>query len=427
MAPKTIQAVKGTFDVFPEDAPFWRHIEETARETFEIYGYEEIRTPIFEVTELFVRSIGEVTDIVQKEMYTFTDPGGRSLTLRPEATAPVVRAFLEQRVHVNRPFVKYYYVGPMFRSERPQAGRSRQFHQVGVEAIGSQAASVDAEVIALAAGYFSRLGLDDVCLRLNSVGCSACKEAYSGELREFLVPRKEELCEDCRARVDRNVFRVMDCKNTACRDVIEQAPAILDRLCAPCRTHFDEVCSLLGLIGVSCTVESRLVRGLDYYTRTVFEITHAALGAKDAIGAGGRYDNLVEEMGGPSLGAVGFAVGVERTIMAFRQKGIGIPPASGKLVYLVSLGEDAFRRNYQLMEELRRDGIRARMDPEPRSAKAQMRAADRFGAALCVIRGENEIEKGVVCLRDMAFGEEDQVLEKDLRDRLLKKIQEENR
>ncbi|MDP8219322.1 MAG: histidine--tRNA ligase [Candidatus Theseobacter exili] len=426
MSNKSIKAIKGTFDILPSETPLWTHIEEVSRKTFEQYGFEEMRTPVFEATELFVRSIGEVTDIVQKEMYTFTDPGERSLTLRPEGTAPVVRAYLEHRIHVNQPFVKYYYIGPMFRRERPQAGRTRQFHQVGVEAIGSDSPGVDVETIALAYRLFVQLGIDDVSIRLNSVGCKPCKENYSGLLRKFLKPRISELCNDCKQRIDRNVFRVLDCKETACRKVVAEAPSILDSLCKPCSEHFDEVCKLLENIDVPVNIDPRLVRGLDYYTRTVFELNHSALGAKDAVGAGGRYDNLIEEMGGPAKPAIGFAIGLERTIMILKKKGADKVSSDKDKVYLISLGQYAFELNFKLLEKLRRCGINASMDPEPRSTKAQMRAADRIGAAIAIIRGDREIEEGVVMLRDMRKGNEDTIRKDNVIDKLLEKLQGEN-
>ena len=419
---KSVKAIKGTFDILPSETRLWAYVEEISRHTFEQYGFQEIRTPVFEATDLFVRSIGEVTDIVQKEMYTFTDPGERSLTLRPEGTAPVVRAYLEHRIHVNQPFVKYYYTGPMFRREKPQAGRTRQFHQMGVEAIGSGSPAIDAETIALAYQLFTKIGIDDVTVRLNSVGCLPCKEQYSASLRAYLSPRVSELCDDCKKRVDRNVFRVLDCKESACRKVVSEAPSILDSLCKPCENHFNDVLALLEAIQVPVTVDSGLVRGLDYYTRTVFELNHTALGAKDAVGAGGRYDNLVEEMGGPSKPAVGFAVGMERTMMILQKKGKDRAPDEIKRVYLVSLGKDAFGLNFRLIESLRRAGISAYMDPEPRSTKAQMRAADRIGAAFTVIRGDREIEEGIVVLKDMRKGTEGTVKIDDIRDKLLKEL-----
>ena len=335
-----IHAVRGTNDILPGETWKWRFLEETARKIFDVFGYEEIRTPIFENTELFIRSVGETSDIVEKQMYTIPEEGGSGLTLRPEATACVVRAFLQHELHREDRLHKLYYVGPMFRHERPQKGRLRQFHQIGVEVIGAGHPAVDAEVIGLLSQMLFEIGLEGALFKINSVGCLSCKTNYSKILRDDLRTRLQTLCEDCQRRFEKNVLRVLDCKKAQCQEVLTQVPLLPDVICLECRDHFNRVQNLLNQLGVKFELAPKLVRGLDYYTRTIFEVTHSALGAQDALAAGGRYDLLIESMGGPPLGAVGFGAGMERLLLALGEKIKGTGPYK-PLIFLASLGEKA--------------------------------------------------------------------------------------
>lgn len=405
-----IQGVKGASDILPEEVGVWQALEETTRELFERYGFKEIRNPIFEHTELFVRSVGEGTDIVSKEMYTFEDKGEKWLTLRPEATASVVRAYLQHHYPVKDPFQKWYYIGPMFRRERPQAGRSRQFHQLGVEVLGSKEPGLDGEILALVHQFFKAIGLDDVALVLNSVGCRDCRKDYVKKLSDTLKSQLSHLCRDCHERTKKNVLRVLDCKNKECQPVIAKAPQILDSICGDCRNHFEKVQEILKWIQVPYTLNPRLVRGLDYYTRTVFEITHPSLGAQDAVGAGGRYDNLIGDMGGPKqLGATGFALGVERILLALQNKKKKIAKENKPLVYLVSLGQEAWSRNIQTLFYLRSSGIFAEMEMGDKSIKSQMRSANKCGARYAFVLGEEEIQQGKGTIKNLETGNEEKI------------------
>lgn len=405
-----IQGVKGANDVLPSQAGAWQFVEEKARELFELYGFREIRTPVFEHTELFVRSVGEGTDIVTKEMYTFEDKGEKFLTLRPEATACVVRAYLEHHLPVHEPFQKLYYIGPMFRRERPQAGRFRQFHQVGVEVLGGNEAGWDGEILKLVHRFFQELGLPEIKIFLNSVGCSECRKNYSQTLKDYFKPLLPKLCSACHIRFEKNVLRILDCKVPDCKPVLEQSPKILDANCEKCRGHFEKLLACLKWIEVPYEIQPRLVRGLDYYTRTVFEITHPMLGAQDAVGAGGRYDDLIGSLGGPKhLGATGFALGVERILLALEKKNAVLKKDVAPLVFLVSLGEEAFRLNYQLLFLLREKKIAAEMDLEGKSIKAQMRSADKSGAQFALVRGDDEIKAGQVTLKNLRDGKEEKL------------------
>ncbi len=409
-----ISAPRGMPDTLPSDMPLLRRIEETAHRVFRIYGYEEIRTPMFEETRLFVRGIGEATDIVEKEMYTFADAGrdpaasGDSITLRPEGTAPAVRAVVEHELLKQQGFWKLYYVGPMFRKERPQAGRLRQFEQIGCEAVGSGEPAVDAESILLAARFFNEVGLPGVQVKINTIGCPNCRAAYRDVLRQLLAPRRADLCEDCRSRFDRNVFRVLDCKNPACREIARAAPPMRDHLDADCRAHFEAVTALLARAGLEFKVDDHLVRGFDYYTRTVFELSHSALGARDAVCGGGRYDNLVAELGGPPAGCVGFAVGVVPTVLALQKQNIAqaLQPAAGADAYLIAVNDEVRTDIFRMAEKLRAEGIRAEMDYERRSLKAQMRSANKCRARYAIFVGPDELAAGKLKLKEMATGEE---------------------
>ncbi len=393
------RAPKGTMDILPPESAKRRKLVEKATSLFNAYGYREIETPAFEHTEVFARGIGEGTDIVQKEMFTFLDKGGRSLTLRPEATAGVARAFVQHRLDTRGLPAKFYYQGPMFRHERPQAGRLRQFSQLGVELMGSPLPVADGEVIALCAAFFASLGVKAE-LVINSVGDQECRPAYVETLRAYLEENREGLCEDCRRRMVDNPLRVLDCKVDKCSSVIERAPEIRDHLCSGCVEHQAMLERLLAAAGVSFRRDGRLVRGLDYYTRTVFEFQDPELGAKNALAAGGRYDHLVEELGGKPTPSVGFSIGLERVMLAGPD--VGDDRRGG--IYVIAIGEAARMKAFTLAQGLRGAGVCADLDHLGRSPKAQMREADREGFRLVAILGEEELAGGFVTLRDLEEG-----------------------
>lgn len=408
-----IKAPRGTEDILPDNWGLWRTVEKTAREIFELAGYYEIRTPIFEDTNLFIRSIGETTDIVEKEMYTFRDGETSSITLRPENTAPVMRAYVEYEVYKTKRFQKYYYIGPMFRKERPQAGRLRQFHQMGIEAVGTIDPLLDAETIIIATQIFNRLGLSDHKVKINSIGCKICRPGFRTVLKEELIKYEEKLCELCKARLNRNVFRVLDCKEERCKEITQLMPSIQKYLCDGCRADFSGLKDSISMAGINYNIEPHLVRGLDYYTKTVYEITHPSLGARDTICAGGRYDNLIEEIGGPSTGAVGFAAGIEATILAMKNSMTNMPKPFTSLdapkpdIYVVSIGNESRKESFCIINKIRAAGLSADMDYEARSPKAQMRTANKLGVNRVIMIGPDEINKGVVKLKDMRTGNED--------------------
>ena len=413
-----VKALRGMKDILPEETGAWQYVEDKARSTFELYGYKEIRTPALEETALFVKSIGEGTDIIRKEMYTFKDKGKRKISLRPEGTAPVVRAYLENNLDKIGGLVKLYYTGPMFRSERPQAGRSRQFHQIGVEAIGSLNPHLDVDVISLMKVYFDSIGLADYTIKLNSLGCGKDKSALKKELKRNLGSQTNRLCKDCRIRYKKNILRVFDCKVESCKALLREAPNMMDFLCTDCAGHFQEVKSALDLLGVKYKIDPYIVRGLDYYTRTTFEVTHPSLGAQDAIGAGGRYDNLVKELGGPKMGACGFALGQDRLITALALKK---EPASLD-IYIATVGQESYEKGFQLLNQLRKDGISSEIDYEYKSLKAQMRVANKLKAKFVAILGEDELHKGIIALRDMSSGQQEEVRIEDFMEELKKRI-----
>jgi histidyl-tRNA synthetase len=379
--------------------PAWHLLEATARRLLETSGYSEIKLPIFEASELFARSLGATTDIVEKEMYTFPDRDGKSLTLRPEGTASVIRAYIEHHLWGESPLTKVYYVGPMFRHERPQAGRFRQFHQIGAEAIGSQSPLLDAEFLILLDRLFRALGVTPTTLLLNSLGCPLCRPRYRDALTAFLADRIGDLCEACRRRFETNPLRILDCKREECRTATRDAPAITGYLGPECIGHFEAVTTALTDVGLRYRLEPRLVRGLDYYTKTAFEFTAEGLGAQNTIAAGGRYDGLVETLGGPPTPAVGFALGIERVLALLP---VGSAPAPGLGVFLAALGEAAGRRLAGLMTTLRDAGIRAETDYDRASLKSQMRKADKLGARFTVILGDDELATHTAVVRDMA-------------------------
>lgn len=394
-------APRGTKDILPDTVGDWNYVEGEIRELCRRFGYSEIRTPIFEHTELFQRGIGEGTDVVDKEMYTFTDRGERSITLRPENTASAVRAYLQNKLYAQSNLVKLFYIGSMFRYDRPQAGRMREFHQFGVEALGEANPAVDAEVILLAMNLLEGLGLKDLELSINSVGCPKCRSKYRTMLQDFFRDKLEDLCEDCRSRFERSPLRILDCKKDSDKPYMADAPKITDCLCEECADHFAKLKELLTSAGISFTHDPRLVRGLDYYTKTAFEIKYPPLGAQSAVAGGGRYDGLIEEMGGNPTPAVGFATGLERLLLALESQNL-LPEKNRSVdAYVVALGETAQAEGFKLLNRLRQQGLSAAMDFAGRSMKAQMKQANKLGAKYSVILGEDEIAEDVVMLRSM--------------------------
>ncbi|MCL6612551.1 MAG: histidine--tRNA ligase [Peptococcaceae bacterium] len=395
---------RGTADVLPDDAGRWRHVEETFRQICREYNYQEIRTPVFEHTELFERGVGDTTDIVEKEMYTFRDRGDRSVTLRPEGTAPVARAYLENRLNAGPQPVKLYYTGPMFRYDRPQAGRYRQFHQLGAEVLGSDDPAVDAELIAMAMDFYGRLGLRDLDLHINSVGCPRCRSELRLRLREFFRPVHDKLCVNCRGRLDKNPLRVLDCKVERCDELAGNAPTTIDCLCPDCEKHFGRVKACLEGLGIPFTVNGRLVRGLDYYTHTAFEVMVPDIGAQSSIGGGGRYNGLVEALGGPPTPGVGYALGVERIILTMERQGAPFPARNRPDVFVAAADPSGEEKAFGVLFALRAEGLSADKDYLGRSLKAQMKLAGRIGCRFVVILGGDELKRGAAAVRDMAGG-----------------------
>ena len=404
-----INAPRGTNDILPPDSAKWNYIEEKAKYIFDLYNYDEIRTPIFEYTELFQRGIGEVTDIVEKEMYTFEDKSGRSITLRPEGTASVVRSFLENKIYGQAQPTKYYYIGPMFRYERPQAGRYRQFNQLGIEVFGTKDPMVDAEVIAVGMHYMEILGLEDLTLYINSIGCPECRPQYLKKLKKYLKEHKAELCEDCKHRIDKNPLRVLDCKNDSCQQVTEDAPKLINHLCEECEVHFDKLQTNLKNIDIEFEIDPHLVRGLDYYTKTAFEVKYEGLGAQDTIFGGGRYDKLADEIGKKDVPGIGFALGIERLLLTLDKQNIEIPIDKSIDIYLTTIGEKAKQACFDLLNKFRKNGIKAEIDYQDRSVGGQMKSADRMNATYTVIVGENELDSGKATVRNMKNGEEQEI------------------
>ncbi|MFQ5989406.1 MAG: histidine--tRNA ligase [Candidatus Methylomirabilales bacterium] len=411
------RGVRGAPDILPVDVVRWQRVEDEARRILHDYSYLEIRTPIFERTELFVRGIGEGTDIVEKQMYTFQDRGKESLTLRPEGTAPVIRACLEHHLLTRGGLYKVYYIGPMFRHERPQAGRFRQFHQIGAEAIGVEDPGLDAEVLDLLCHLFDTLGVAGWKLHLNSIGDDTCRPVFRERFIRYIHGKQEKLCPDCRVRLERNPLRILDCKEKGCQSLVARAPSPLESLCKECETHFRRVQDLLGLLKIDYTVNERLVRGLDYYIRTTFEFVNPALGAQNAIAGGGRYDKLVGEMGGPPTPGIGFAIGMERLLISLPPEGQGDVWTG---VFAAILGKEAFQVGFQIVQGLRRQGIRTGVDLEGRSLKSQMRFAHKERYRYALILGEEELKTGLATLKDMAKGDQEQIPLREVVDRLVR-------
>ena len=404
-----IKSIKGTADVLPSDSYKWQFVERKFLDTAQKYGFGEIRVPTFEDKRLFIRSVGDTTDVVQKEMYTFTDQGGRELALRPEGTAGVNRAVIENGLINGALPVKLSYAISCFRAEKPQAGRMREFHQLGMELFGASSPSADAEVIAFVDEFFRLLGIRNISLEINSIGCKECRKNYHAALKSYFEARKDRLCDTCLERLDKNPLRILDCKNPDCKEVAKDAPVVLDYLCDGCRDHFEGLKKRLDALGVRYTVNPRIVRGLDYYVRTVFEFVSSDLGAQSTVCGGGRYDGLIKSLGGPDQPGIGYAMGVERLLMVMKAQGIEIPAPAPCDLYIGSIGEEASVEALRLCGILRGEGFSAECDIVGRSVKAQMKYADKIGARFSMVLGDNELAEKKATVKNMATGENAEV------------------
>ena len=403
------KAIKGTKDVLPKDVHKIQYIEATALDIASKFGYKEIRTPVFEHTELFQRGVGDTTDVVQKEMYTFDDKGGRSITLRPEGTAGAVRSYLENGLCNEALPQKVCYLISCYRYEKPQAGRLREFHQFGVECFGSASPLADAEIIALAKSLFDTLGVKDLSLEINSIGCPTCRAEYHKALKEYFSSRKDELCNTCKSRLDRNPMRILDCKSPICHEIAEGAPVVIDYLCDECKEHFENVQKYLKAQNIEYTINPQIVRGLDYYTKTVFEFVSNSIGAQGTVCGGGRYDGLVEELGGQHTPSLGFAMGIERLMLLMEAQGCEFPEAEKPDLFIVALGEKATLKAVEIAKDMREEGFSALLDLNQRSVRAQMKYADKLGAKFNVVIGDNEVEAKTAKLKNMQTGEETEI------------------
>lgn len=399
------QKPKGTLDILPTESGVWLYLEDIIRKQADLFGFGEIRFPTFEVTELFNRGVGDSTDIVQKEMYTFTDKDGSSLTLRPEGTACVARSVLENGLYAGAMPIKLYYLSNFFRREKPQAGRSREFWQFGTELFGSESAQADATIIMLASGIFEKLGLKNIVLKINSIGCTNCRPAYRKALKKHFEANKEELCETCQGRLETNPLRILDCKSPICKGIAKDAPRTVDFLCEDCKQHFDKLQKLLSACGIKYEVDTNIVRGLDYYTRTVFEFINKNIGAQSTVCGGGRYDGLIEELGGKPLAGVGFGMGITRLIQSLKEENLLPEANSAADVYIASLGDKAAEVAFGFADGLRKKGLAAETDLCARSLKSQMKYANKTGARYVLVLGDNEIEKREAVLQNMKSGE----------------------
>ncbi len=398
-------APKGTKDLLPADAYKWQYVEKAFADICERYGFKEIRTPVFEHTELFQRGVGDTTDIVQKEMYTW-EQAKRSLTLRPEGTSPVVRAFVEHKLYAEVQPSKMYYNIPCFRYEKPQSGRLRAFHQFGIEIFGTDNQMADAEVIALGHDFIREMGIKDVELRINSIGCPKCRETYREILRDFLAPKYDALCGTCKDRYERNPMRILDCKAPEDQELVKGAPVMLDYICEECQVAFDDLKENLDAYGIEYTVDPGIVRGLDYYTKTAFEFISRNIGAQGTVCGGGRYDHLSEELGGPPIPGVGFGLGIERLLLTMEANGVRIPEPQGADAFIVVMGAEAKKVGLRLMRTLRQEGLKVEMDDMARNVKNQFKYADRTKAIKAIVIGEQELENNQVAIRDMESGEQ---------------------
>ncbi|MCI5535899.1 MAG: histidine--tRNA ligase [Lentihominibacter sp.] len=413
-------APKGTKDMLPDQAYKWHYIEEAFADICRRYGFQEIRTPVFEHTELFQRGVGDTTDIVQKEMYTFQDYGKRSITLKPEGTSPVVRAFTEHKLYAGVQPNKFYYNIPCFRYEKPQSGRLREFHQFGIETFGTMDMMADAECISLGYDFLQEMGITDVELRINSVGCPECRKKHREALREFLKPKYDELCDTCKDRFDRNPMRIIDCKSPICQELVAGAPMMIDYLCDDCRDAFEQLKANLDAMGIEYVVDPGIVRGLDYYTKTAFEFVTTKIGAQGTVCGGGRYDKLVEEVGGPSTPGVGFGLGKERLLLTMEACGVEIPEPSGADVFIAVMGDEAKAAGLKLMRELRKQGIAVQMDIMGRNIKNQFKYANRINARKTVVIGQDELEKNSFAIKDMATSQQVNVPMESIVEELMK-------
>ena len=415
-------APKGTKDIMMDQVYKWHYVEKKWKEICARYGFKEIRTPIFEHTELFQRGVGDTTDIVQKEMYTFEDHGGRSITLKPEGTSPAVRAFIEHKQYAEVQPIKLYYDIPCFRYEKQQSGRLRQFHQFGVETFGTTNMVADAEIIAIGYDFLTSMGVTDLTLEINSVGCPECRAKHRKALKDFLAPKYDQLCDTCKSRYEKNPMRILDCKSPIDQELVQGAPMMVDFLCDDCKNAFEDLQKNLDALEIPYVINPKIVRGLDYYTKTAFEFVTNSLGAQGTVCGGGRYDNLVEEVGGPPIPGVGFGLGKERLLMLMEANGVEIPKPSDCDVFIATMGEAAKLYGQKLLFNLRRNGIKCQIDDLQRNFKGQFKYADRLGAKYAVVIGDNELETGVATLKDMEKGEQSEVKFDNLIDELKKRI-----
>lgn len=413
-------APKGTKDILPSQVYKWQFVENAFREVCERYVLKEIRTPVFEHTELFSRGVGDTTDIVEKQMYTFEDYGKRSITLKPEGTSPVVRAFVEHKLYADVQPSKYYYIIPCFRYEKPQSGRLREFHQFGLEVFGTDNMMADAEVIGFASDFLSSLGIKDLELRINSIGCPSCRETYRNALKEFLKDKYDGLCETCKGRYERNPMRILDCKSSSCQELVEGAPFMLDYLCEECQEAFDDLKTNLDAMGIAYVVDPGIVRGLDYYTKTAFEFVSNKIGAQGTVCGGGRYDHLIEQIGGPPIPGVGFGLGVERLLLVMEASGIVIPEPENVDLFIAVMGAKGKAYGLKLMRKLRHNGCKAEMDIMGRNIKGQLKYADRLKTAYTIIIGDNELEENKVTLKNMKTSEQKLISAEDIMKEIVK-------
>ena len=409
-----IKAPKGTKDMLPQDSYKWQYIENAWSEICAEYGFKEIRTPVFEDTDLFNRGIGDTTDVVQKEMYTFEDMGHRSITLKPEGTSPAVRAFIESNLYAETQPTKLYYNTPCFRYEKPQAGRLREFHQFGVENFGTSSMLADAEVIALGYDFLTRMGVTDIELHISSVGCRKCRPLYRKALQDFLKPKYDELCDTCKSRFEKNPMRILDCKSEICQSLVEGAPMMLDYLCDDCRKDMEDLKSYLDAMDIRYVVDPSIVRGLDYYTKTAFEFITTKIGAQGTVCGGGRYDHLIEEIGGPDMPGVGFGLGKERLLLLMEASGNDFGGENTPQLFIAWIGDEARDYSLRLLRDMRAQGIRAELDTRERNLKGQMKYANKLGAINTVVIGEDEVKSGELTLKNMETGEQTKVRREEL-------------
>ena len=417
------KAPRGTKDITPKDVYKWHYVEKKFREICALYGYEEIRTPIFEHTEVFARSVGDTTDVVQKEMYSFTDRGDRQLSLKPEGTAGVIRSFIENKMYADTQPTKLYYITPCFRYERPQAGRQRQFHQFGIEVLGSDGPSVDAEVISLAVQFFNEMGLKNLSVNINSVGCPTCREEYNRKLKEYLDKKVDVLCETCLERKDKNPMRVIDCKNPHCKENLQDIPFMIDHLCDDCKDHFEKLQTYLKEMDINYVVDKTIVRGLDYYKKTAFEIISNDIGSQSTVCGGGRYDVLVEMLGGPKgISGIGFGLGVERLLLTLENNNIEIENPKSTDIYIATIGDAAKTKSFKLIKDLRSNHISADNDHLDKSLKAQFKYSDKLNAKYTVVIGDDELANDTATLKNMKTSEQTTIKLSELVDELKKRL-----